>query len=168
MSTSSTFYQRIKQTVAIPVRKAAALNVVLTGSWIQSELAHSMAPFDITPAQYNVMRILRGSHPESLHVLEIKDRMLDESPDITRLLDRLNKKGVISRRRSRSDRRVVEVFISENGLELLSEMTPAVEDVFVQFGQLMTQEELQDLSDKLDALRSALPIVATVELNESD
>lgn len=73
------------------------------------------ATADLTPHQYNVLRILRGSHPVKLACSEIAERMVDRDPDITRLIDRLQKRGLVERIRSRKDRRVVEVGITPKG-----------------------------------------------------
>jgi DNA-binding MarR family transcriptional regulator len=77
------------------------------------------ATAELTLHQYNVLRILRGSHPAALPSGEIATRMISRDPDITRLVDRLEKRGLVARIRGRQDRRVVEVGISEKGLELL-------------------------------------------------
>ena len=74
---------------------------------------------ELTPNQYNVLRILRGSHPTRLACGDIAERMIARDPDITRLVDRLGRRGLVGRGRSRQDRRVVEVGITEKGLDLL-------------------------------------------------
>ena len=81
---------------------------------------------DLTPNQYNVLRILRGSHPTKLPCGEIADRMIARDPDVTRLVDRLNRRGLVTRSRGRQDRRVVEVGITEKGQEVLRSLDPAV------------------------------------------
>lgn len=77
------------------------------------------ATAELTPNQYNVLRILRGSHPSRLACGEIADRMISRDPDITRLIDRLSRRGLVARVRRRRDRRVVEVAITDNGREVL-------------------------------------------------
>jgi len=74
---------------------------------------------NLTPNQYNVLRILRGSHPARLACGDISERMITRDPDITRLVDRLSRLGLVSRARGRRDRRVVEVGISEKGQQIL-------------------------------------------------
>ena len=76
--------------------------------------------------QYNVLRILRGSHPARLACSEIAERMIARDPDITRLVDRLTRRGLVARLRSRQDRRVVEVAITDQGRELLRTLDPHV------------------------------------------
>ena len=76
----------------------------------------------LTPTQYNVLRILRGSHPAKLACSEIGSRMIALDPDITRLVDRMSKRGLVKRSPGRDDRRVVEVTITDAGLEVLAEL----------------------------------------------
>jgi DNA-binding MarR family transcriptional regulator len=82
------------------------------------------AEFDLTAGQYNVLRILRGSHPKALTAGEIGERTIARDPDITRLVDRLDAQGLVTRTRSEEDRRVVEVGITVKGLELLRALDP--------------------------------------------
>lgn len=94
---------------------------------LQTVVARLMEPWEqflkshgeLTLHQYNVLRILRGSHPAGLPSGEIANRMIDRDPDITRLVDRLEKRELVTRVRGRQDRRVVEVTIAEKGLKLL-------------------------------------------------
>jgi len=81
---------------------------------------------NLTNNQYNVLRILRGSHPNRLACSEISDRMIARDPDVTRLVDRLSKRGLVSRARGKQDRRVVEVGITEKGRELLKSLDPHI------------------------------------------
>jgi DNA-binding MarR family transcriptional regulator len=82
---------------------------------------------ELTLHQYNVLRILRGSHPAGLPSGEIATRMIARDPDITRLVDRLEKRELVTRLRSRQDRRVVEVTITEKGLKLLRRLDQHVD-----------------------------------------
>jgi DNA-binding MarR family transcriptional regulator len=81
----------------------------------------------LTTNQYNVLRILRGSHPAKLASGEIADRMISRDPDVTRLVDRLSRRGLVSRTRGRQDRRVVEVGITDKGREILKQLDAHVE-----------------------------------------
>jgi DNA-binding MarR family transcriptional regulator len=81
----------------------------------------------LTPSQYNVLRILRGSHPTSLMCSEIVERMITRDPDVTRLLDRLARRGLVDRTRSRTDRRVVHVGITDKGLDLLKRLDAEID-----------------------------------------
>lgn len=132
----------------------AVLNVIVTGSWVATEMASAMAPFGITPAQYNVLRILAGSHPNRVTCSEIGSRLLDRTPDVTRLLNRLDKAHLINRSRSRTDRRVVRVGINEAGLELLERMAPVVSELQDRFSRHLSDAELGQVSALLERLRT--------------
>ncbi len=80
------------------------------------------ADFDLTPQQYNVLRLLRAAHPEPVPTLKLLDRLVSRAPDVTRMLDKLEARGLISRTRSLADRRAVLVGITESGLALLEEI----------------------------------------------
>lgn len=116
----------------IPARKAtpeevAYLDLVRTVEMLSHPLAQLLKSEGLSPAQYNVLRILRGS-PEGLICGEIANRMVTRDPDITRLLDRLEKRKLISRSRSDKDRRVVLTRITPRGLELLAGLDQPVRE----------------------------------------
>ncbi len=146
--------ERIKQARFASPAQEALLNILVTSSWVLSELSALMAPFGVTPTQYNVLRILRGSHPGRLTCSEVGRRMLDRMPDVTRLLNRLERAGLVTRTRSSHDRRVVEVGITEKGLELLARMQPVVDEAQERLMRRLSPEELRLLSDLLDRLRA--------------
>lgn len=108
---------------------------------------------DLTPQQYNVLRLLRGVHPQSLPTLELAGRLVSRAPDITRMLDKLDERGLIVRERLADNRRVVRVGISEAGLRLLRELDGPVRRCHrAQLGHL-SQAELGKLIDLLHAAR---------------
>jgi DNA-binding MarR family transcriptional regulator len=104
----------------------AFLNLLRTSSALNRELEVLLKPFGLTSTQYNVLRILRGSGSGGLLCRQVGERMVSPDPDITRLLDRLEKRGLISRSRDISDRRVVLARITEDGLLLLSKLDRTV------------------------------------------
>ena len=132
----------------------AMLNVVVTSSWAMNELAATMAPHGITPAQYNVLRILYGSHPEKLTCTDVGERLLDRTPDVTRLLGRLERSGLIHRARAEHDRRVVEVGITEKGAALLERMRCDVEAAQARCMKHLSEEEQHTLSRLLERMRT--------------
>lgn len=145
--------ERIKQTRFASPAQEALLNILVTSSWLLNELSALMASFGVTPTQYNVLRILRGSHPGKLTCTEIGRRMLDRTPDVTRLLNRLERAGLVTRSRASHDKRVVEVGITEKGLELLARMQPVVDAAQERLMSRLSPEELRLLSELLDRLR---------------
>jgi DNA-binding MarR family transcriptional regulator len=108
-----------EQEVLLGLRIAAARVVE---PWEQFLKANA----ELTPNQYNVLRILRGSHPSRLACSEIADRMIARDPDVTRLIDRMDRLGLVTRVRGRQDRRVVEVGITDKGREILKSLDPHV------------------------------------------
>ncbi len=144
----------IKQSTFASAAQEAILNVLVTNSWIVGELSAAMSDYGVTPVQYNVLRILRGSHPQRLTCSEVGDRMLDRTPDVTRLLDRLERAGLIERARARRDRRVVEVGISEKGVDLLDRMTGDIQAVQQRLTRHLSESDLRALSATLDTLRN--------------
>src|SRR5215213_3270860 len=101
------------------------LNLARTADVLQRDMAEVMKPWNLSPTQYNVLRILRGAG-EPLACGEVADRMISRDPDMTRLLDRLEKRGLIGRCRGTEDRRVVKTRITPAGLKLLAELDDVV------------------------------------------
>ena len=132
----------------------AVFNVLVTGNWLMTELAAVMSTYDITPAQYNVLRILRGSHPEKLTCSAVGHRLLDRTPDVTRLLTRLERSDLIVRKRAEYDRRVVEVGVTEKGLALLKRMDPEMRRTLARLTRHLTPDEHRHLSDLLERFRT--------------
>jgi DNA-binding MarR family transcriptional regulator len=107
------------------LEQEAALNLQKTADHLLATASDTFKGVNLSPTQYNVLRILRGAG-EPLACGEIADRMITREPDMTRLLDRLEKRGLITRSRSTSDRRVVETSITAKGLELLKRLDEPV------------------------------------------
>ncbi len=96
-------------------------NLVFTANWVQNAFVEDLKPFDVSPQQYNILRILKGIGDWTT-MSEVKDGLMEKSPNATRLVDKLLKKRLIERRASAKDRRVVRVRISETGLKLFEEI----------------------------------------------
>ncbi len=106
----------------------AAIGLLRSADAVRRHFAQVLEPYGITLQQYNVLRILRGAQPEGLPTLCIIDRMIEKTPGITRLLDRLETHGWVSRHRCPEDRRRVWARITEDGLELLAELDAPVRE----------------------------------------
>ncbi len=133
----------------------AYLNLMRTSQILQEPFEKLMKPLNLSGTQYNVLRILRGAG-EPLPCGQIGDRMVTRDPDITRLLDRLEKRGLITRQRTATDRRVVLAAITSEGLRLLKRLDQPVMDLHVkQLGHL-GRVKLQTLIDLLEAGREAV------------
>lgn len=129
------------------------LNVFATDSYLRGELTNALAPYDLTLAQFNVLRILKGEHPERHTCSDIARRLVDRTPDVTRLVARLNDAGLVVRGDSESDRRVVEVGITEKGLNLLSKAEGPIFEATERMTGHLSDEEMEMLSRCLELLR---------------
>ncbi len=94
----------------------------------QRRVTEMLKEHELSPTQYNALRILRGAGPDGLPCTEIGERMINRDPDITRLMARLEKRGLVERSRQKQDRRVIKARITERGLTVLNEMDPAVNE----------------------------------------
>jgi len=145
----------IKQTRPFPTKAdEAGVGLMLTADVVRRHGEALLAPFGITLQQYNVLRILRGSRPDSLPTLEIAARMIEKSPGVTRLLDRLEKKGLVRRQRCSEDRRQVLCGITEKGLALLDTLEKPLQAAALPF-KLLPKKDLDHLIALLDAVRAA-------------
>ena len=131
------------------VKDKALINILYTASWISSYQSEFFKPFGISRQQYNILRILKGSH-EALKVQTIKKRMIERSPNVTRLMDKLNAKALIERFPCETDRRVVYVKITTKGIELLESIS---KDFNQDLLKNITEEEAVKLSGLLDKMR---------------
>ena len=127
----------------------ALLNIKYTASWLDQIATELLKPHNISEQQYNILRILRGASKE-ITVTEVKERMIQKSPNSTRLMDKLCDKKLIDRSRCESDRRVVFVKISKKGLDLLERINMAD---FHSYMDRLTDEEAELLNKLLDKLR---------------
>src|SRR6185503_21034287 len=135
--------------------QSAYVNLLATADGVRTLFEKVCAPFDITGQQYNVLRILRGSEPEGLPTLTIADRMIERAPGITRMIDRLESKGLVWREIRPNDRRCVYCRITEKGLNLLQLLDQPVEESnHLAFGRL-SQRELTQLVALLIKTRQA-------------
>ncbi|MCC6262926.1 MAG: MarR family transcriptional regulator [Bryobacterales bacterium] len=117
----SSLQAEIRQSSPFPsAQEEAILSILRTADLIRTAIGDLLAPSGITMQQYNVLRILRGAGSAGLPTLAIGDRMIETAPGITRLLDRMEAKGWVSRERCKLDRRVVHAHISARGLDLLA------------------------------------------------
>lgn len=135
--------------------QAVFLDLLRTSDLLTRGIAEVLKPADLSLTQYNVLRILRGSR-EGLACGEMAKRMITRDPDITRLLDRLEKRGLIARERGTRDRRRVLTQITNDGLEVLAKLDKPVEEVHRrQLGHL-GRERLRRLSELLAAARGGV------------
>lgn len=145
--------QDIRQTRFRNEYQKAAINLIYTYGWLTERSRAIFASEDITSQQFNILRILRGSFPEPLSTLQIRERMLDKMSDTSRLVDRLVTKGLVKKGTCRADRRLVDVTITDKGKKLLERLDERQEEIDGVLGNL-SKKEAQQLSDLLDKARN--------------
>jgi DNA-binding MarR family transcriptional regulator len=136
------------------VEEEALLNLQRTADCLRRELQQTLKPYGITTTQYNALRILRGAGLVGLACSDIGERLVSADPDITRLLGRLARQGLIDRRRDPQDRRIVLTVITPDGLALLEKLDPVLDASTRASLDHMTAAELSALIQLLEAVRS--------------
>lgn len=156
MKTSSKLQKEIRQKKPFrSVEAEAYLDLVRTAGVLARQVDLLLKPYGLTATQYNVLRILRGVGEDGATCTSISERMINSDPDVTRLLDRMEKAGLITRTRSRSDRRVVLTKLAPPGLKLLARLDREIDNLHVSQFQGMSKKAISELIDRLDALRAA-------------
>lgn len=129
------------------------VNILFTASWLTKRSAEKLKPFKISWQQFNILRILRGLHPESASVKLLTERMIDKMSNASRLVEKLKQKGYVERWECPEDRRRVEVYITDSGLKILEKASAAMEGDFEAFRERLGEEEVKLLNEMLDRLR---------------
>lgn len=156
-STPSALQHEIQQ--AKPFATApqeATLSLGRTWALLEHALAELLKAHDLTPTQYNVLRILRGSGGEGLCRGEVMDRMITKVPDATRLLDRLERAALISRQRGAGDRRFVSTHLTDKGRTALAALDAPVEAMHHAHFAALATDEVRTLIDLLARIRGAM------------
>jgi DNA-binding MarR family transcriptional regulator len=148
--------QEIQQTRPFDlVEEEAMLNIVRTAEILQRAIADFLVGFGLSAVQYNVLRILRGAGPAGATCSQIGKRMLTHDPDITRLLDRMEARGLIARARDGADRRAVITRITETGLALAGEIDQPLTKLFQTRLGNIGRDGLASLTAQLEKVREA-------------
>ena len=149
--------QEIHQTKAIRLlEEEATLNIVRTADVLMLMLMDVLKPYLLSATQYNVLRILRGAGNEGASCKDIGSRLVARDPDITRLMDRLEQRGLVARGRAKEDRRVVTHRLTKAGLELVNELDRPIEALHQNCLGHMKAEKLRDLVGLLEEVRAAI------------
>jgi DNA-binding MarR family transcriptional regulator len=134
-------------------RHKAMINLLFTYGWAIERLKQFVSEEDITHQQFNILRILRGSHPTPLSTLMIRERMIDKMSDTSRIVDRLLSKGLVKKVICKKDRRLVDVTITEKGLKLLEKLDRKQDEMDGILNNL-SEKEATNLSKLLDKIRA--------------
>jgi DNA-binding MarR family transcriptional regulator len=135
--------------------KDAFLAIVRTTDWLTRGSAELLKSRSLTGAQYNVLRILRGAGPGGLACGDVSSRLITREPDVTRLLDRLEKRGLIARTRSEEDRRVVVTRITAEGLDVLAALDEPVAELHLDQFRALTDDQVVELTRLLELVRGS-------------
>ena len=134
-----------------PIQKLI-VNLLYTSGWVESQMIRSLKAFDLSPQQFNILRILRGKSPESMCLNDIGARMLDKNSNVSRIIEKMVQKELVERKVSATDRRYSELRITELGLKKLEEIDQR-EPRFDELLSSLSDEMIQTLNDGLDAIR---------------
>lgn len=129
------------------------VNLQLTHIRVSERFHHFLKEYDITPTQYNVLRILRGQQKNPVSIGLIKERMIDRNSDASRIIERLSKKKLVKRTENKIDRRQKDIIITNAGLDLLGAIDKVEQEVDQMLSHI-TPEEAKNLNQLLDKLRS--------------
>ena len=133
-------------------RQKAGINLIYTIAWMKEKMKAIFESEDITSQQFNILRILRGSFPEPLSTLQIRERMLEKMSDTSRIVDRLITKGLVKKITCKNDRRLVDVIITDKGKKMLERLDARQDEIDGVLGNL-SEKDANILSDLLDKLR---------------
>lgn len=142
---------------SIPLEDRVFVALLHTADTLGQEVEQFLKAAGLTGAQYNVLRILRGAHPQGLACRGIGDRMISHDPDMTRLLDRMEKRGLITRERQTDDRRVVKTRITPQALSLLKTLDLPVHDLHKRQFRHISAARLKTLGVLLEEVRARKP-----------
>jgi DNA-binding MarR family transcriptional regulator len=139
--------------VSLPPQNRVFVALLQTADTLGQEAEQLLKSAGLTGAQYNVLRILRGAGPGGLACRSIGDRMISHDPDMTRLLDRMEKRGLVSRERQTDDRRVVKTRVTSQGLDLLKTLDHPVRELHKRQFRHMSAARLKTLAELLEEVR---------------
>ncbi len=133
----------------------AHINILFTANWLSQSLSPALDPLNLTWQQFNILRILRGLHPDPASVKVLTERMIDKMSNASRLVEKLKQKGMVERRACPADRRQVDIILTEKGQEILEDASQRIAQMTQQTFASLTSEEAQTLNELLDKIRSS-------------
>lgn len=152
---SKKLLQELRQTRPFrSISQEAVLELLKTTDYVRRRMARVLDPHDLSLQQYNVLRILRGAGSDGMPTLEVAARTIEETPGITRLLDKLEAKHLVRRERCAFDRRQVLCWITPAGAELLSSLDPALDQAITGVFDGLTPDQLRTMIDSLEKIRT--------------
>lgn len=137
-----------------PIGHTTLEDILRTAAWIQHELSTGLAPYGITWIQWNVLHVLYKNAPDVMRSSDIGNHLTDGTPDVTRILDRLEKRGLVLRKRDAQDKRIISVSLSEDGILLLERVKTPVDKLLNRICGSLNSAEQMLLSDFLDRMKA--------------
>lgn len=150
----SSIEEEIKQARFNSSNHRAQVNIIYTASWLNQATGSALKPFGISLQQFNILRILRGRGDQPSTIKLLTERMLDKMSNASRLVDKLKDKGYVIRQECLTDRRRVDILITEAGLEVIGEASDAIEALREKYFANLSDSEADQLSHLLDKLRN--------------
>lgn len=145
--------QDIKQAKFNSEHQKALVNILYTSSWLNNRNSAFFKNYNISPEQFNVLRILRGSHPHPMRLADIASRMIEKNSNCTRLVEKLRQKELVNRKLCEANRRQVDISVTPKGLKLLGDIDKD-HDQALSLQKIITKAEATELNRILDKLRS--------------
>ncbi len=145
--------EELKTTKFNNEKHKAMLSILFTANWLENKINGYLKTFDLSHQQYNILRILKGSYPTPLSVLDIKARMIDRMSNVSRLIEKLKQKKMVTRQEDSTDRRLVQIELTQEGLQMIETVSnnmPVSQD----FPENISLEEATQLVTLLDKVRS--------------
>ena len=143
---------KISSSISLPTK--TVINLAYTARIVEETLLGDLKPYDLSMQQFNVLRILRGQKGNPANLSTIQERMVDRNSNVTRLIDKLIKKELVKRQVCKANRRKIEMFITQTGLEILKELDPINETSNKEIFKNFNTEEIETLNTLLDKLRN--------------
>ena len=131
----------------------AHINILYTATWLSQSIGPALEPLNLTWQQFNILRILRGMHPEPATVKVLTERMIDKMSNASRLVEKLKKKGMVERRECEFDRRQVDIVLTEKGEEILETASCSIRELTNRTFSGISQQDAKGLNDLLDRIR---------------
>jgi len=148
-----TIEEAIKQTKPLDEKIKADINIMYTASWLGVRKMAALKEFNISWQQFNILRILRGKSPEAVSMKWLTERMIDKMSNTSRLVEKLRSKGFVERKACIMDRRKVDIWITEAGLESIAAASLKLENEIYLVLSNFSREEASELNRLLDKIR---------------
>ncbi|MEI6866144.1 MarR family transcriptional regulator [Flavicella sp.] len=133
--------------------KKIILNIMYTGSWVNEKSSVFFKQYDLTSQQFNILRILRGQKGNPINLRDVQERMISKMSNTTRLIDKLRLKGMVTREQCESNRRKIDIVITEKGMSLLKEIDTTISSHEMSISQNLSCVEAEQLNELLNKLR---------------